>query len=484
MVSLFRRCLQSTCGRRSVPPWANRSLRYPMLSASVTASALGSAVSRRSVVPSCSQSSTLPVTVNRCSPSRVSRESWCGPEIQKASWLPTWTASSVVSSMISLDASGSSLPGSSMRIVLHGVPSIRGCDASASQTSTTTRDENTLSATCTSAGGPSASGTTMGKPTVARAPSSVTRSPRAAPDSTAEGVEAGGVATTRISIAPMARRAATAVPASSRITPATASRRTRRRGHSARPGKAGRLADARSASSRAVTAGAIGGVGGYSRVEPSAVSDRSTSARVMWSPISGLQRIAGVAFGRQPVPEPVQGSGQARLHGPRADAQGPRRLGFRQLQEVPVRDDQSVVLLQSAERAEQRLLRFHLESRRFRGRSRVPGAAVRGRAEREAFPPPRRTKPVLRLVRDDPQDPRPERTPGTESLERVVRLHERVLGGVLRVRSASGDEERGSKREFPVPRYQLPVRLDIAILGQLDEPSFLQWTALHPVGHR
>src|SRR4029453_14005473 len=130
---------------------ANRSLRYPMLSASATASALGSAVSRRSVVPSCSQSSTLPVTVNRCSPSGVSRESWCGPEIQKASWLPTWTAWSVVSAMISLDASGSLLPGSSMRIVLHGVPSIRGCDASASHTSTTTRDENTVSATCTSA---------------------------------------------------------------------------------------------------------------------------------------------------------------------------------------------------------------------------------------------------------------------------------------------------------------------------------------------
>ena len=58
--------------------------------------------------------------------------------------------------------------------------------------------------------------------------------------------------------------------------------------------------------------------------------------------------------------------------------------------------------------------------------------------------------PSARLVRDDPQDPRPKRRPGTEATERSPRLDEGLLGRVFGIRLRPGVKVRGAMGDLLV----------------------------------
>src|SRR5207244_3872392 len=80
-----------------------------------------------------------------------------------------------------------------------------------------------------------------------------------------------------------------------------------------------------------------------------------------------------------------------------------------------------------------------------------------------------RAAPVPGLIRDDPKDPRAERTARPEARQRVVRPHEGLLCRVLRLGCAPRDQAGGAKRDLPIPLHQLLVGADVAASGPLDE---------------
>ena len=77
--------------------------------------------------------------------------------------------------------------------------------------------------------------------------------------------------------------------------------------------------------------------------------------------------------------------------------------------------------------------------------SATTGAAA-GLLEREPVAPPSRTVQVLGLVDDDREQPGPKRRAVAEPSQLPVRLHERVLYGVLSVVARAEEEDSGLMR--------------------------------------
>ena len=78
---------------------------------------------------------------------------------------------------------------------------------------------------------------------------------------------------------------------------------------------------------------------------------------------------------------------------------------------------------------------------------------------------------VVRLVDDDPEQPRPEGGSRAEAVERAVRLHEAVLRRLLRVRVPARDRRRDPVGNALVRLHEIHIRLVIALTGSCDEPS-------------
>ena len=106
-------------------------------------------------------------------------------------------------------------------------------------------------------------------------------------------------------------------------------------------------------------------------------------------------------------------------------------------------------------------------------------AALLGHAQREPRPAPRRSHAVARLVRHDREQPGPEGSPVAEARERRVRLHERVLCGLLRIRIRPRDHPRGPERDRLMQSHDLLVGIQLAALCARDELRFLGWPVLH-----
>src|SRR4029079_11866170 len=87
--------------------------------------------------------------------------------------------------------------------------------------------------------------------------------------------------------------------------------------------------------------------------------------------------------------------------------------------------------------------------------------------------------PVPRPVPHDPQEPRAERRARTEPGQRVVHLHEGLLHRVFRLSRLTSDEPCDAIRDALVARYELLVRVDVTVPGEVDELRVLQWSALH-----
>ena len=92
-----------------------------------------------------------------------------------------------------------------------------------------------------------------------------------------------------------------------------------------------------------------------------------------------------------------------------------------------------------------------------RGDGRLPLVARRDGA------PPRRGAPAAdRLVRYDPQEPRPERLVGPEAAERAVGVNERLLRRVLGLGGIAQHEERHAEGHLLVAAHQRLVGGEIA----------------------
>src|SRR6266545_345450 len=88
---------------------------------------------------------------------------------------------------------------------------------------------------------------------------------------------------------------------------------------------------------------------------------------------------------------------------------------------------------------------------------------------------------VARLVGDDRQQPGPERRVRAEAVQRVPGLDQALLGGVLGVGGAAGDQAGCPVRELLVPAHEGLVGTHVSPSRPFDELDFLlvQWTALH-----
>ncbi len=68
---------------------------------------------------------------------------------------------------------------------------------------------------------------------------------------------------------------------------------------------------------------------------------------------------------------------------------------------------------------------------------------------------------------------------GPEPGERVVGLHECLLGRVLRLAAIARDQPGDTEGDLPVPLHQILVRSVVALAGSPCELGVLQWSALH-----
>ncbi len=83
------------------------------------------------------------------------------------------------------------------------------------------------------------------------------------------------------------------------------------------------------------------------------------------------------------------------------------------------------------------------------------------------------TRPVDRAVDDDAVEPRAERAPAVEAVERAHGGQERLLCDVFRSRRVADDQQRGAIRARPVPAEQLLERGGRATLRVADERALL-----------
>src|SRR6266511_1684022 len=352
---------------------------------------------------------------------------------------------------------------------------------------------------------PAALGTSSGKDTAPRARSRETRRPRPrlapAPAGRVGAVGSGPprwIATpgipSRRATASLAPGVATTIPAAStsRASAATAIlRQAGWRGSHARTGPARTRgsrrpspdrAGAGAAASLATTASASGGVGGCSRCAPRSVRARSSSSSVISRTSSlGRQGLGTVVLVVQGRPEPGERSGGARLDGPAPAAEHLGRLRLGQVEEEPGGDHQAVPLRHAGHGRQQGAAALAGQRRRLGRRGRVSRGAGLGDPHRQVVLAAAGAPAVARLVGDDRQQPGPERRVRAEAVQRVPGLDQALLGGVLGVGGAAGDQAGCPVRELLVPAHEGLVGTHVSPSRPFDELDFLlvQWTALH-----
>src|SRR2546426_3664611 len=225
---------------------------------------------------------------------------------------------------------------------------------------------------------------------------------------------------------------------------------------------------------RARTAGHMSRLG-RSRRSPISESVRSSSRSSIRSGMDARLARGDLAQARDRPRE-------ARLHGAAGDAEGVGHLGLRELHEVSVSDEQSILLAKLAERAKHERTPLARQGRLLGRQGRVTRGAILDDAEVDRRSPAGRLAAVLGLVRDDPEQPRAEGRSGPEAPECEVRLGKAVLRGVLRLGGQARDHVGGPGGERLIAQHQLAVRLGVSVLCAFHEYSVLRRPALHGVG--
>src|ERR1700686_3730234 len=107
--------------------------------------------------------------------------------------------------------------------------------------------------------------------------------------------------------------------------------------------------------------------------------------------------------GRQGGTKATEGSGQARLDGAFWAVEGLSHLGFGEIKEEAVGQDETIVVAQPAQRRHQGGAKLIGLSRRLRGRGRFPRGLGRKGAPRQGGPTMSRQPAIACLVGDDPE---------------------------------------------------------------------------------
>src|SRR5712692_4211470 len=214
---------------------------------------------------------------------------------------------------------------------------------------------------------------------------------------------------------------------------------------------------------------------GPSRRAPMSVRVRSRSR-------SAMRSVIGAHLATGDVAEARQRPRKTRLHGPARASERVGHLGFRELHEVAIGDDQSILLTKSAECPEHEGTPLAREGRLLGRQGRVTRGAILRDAEIDRRSAAGRLPAVLGLVRDDPEQPWAEGRAGPEAPESEVRLGESILRGVLGFGRKPRDDIGRPRGERLVAPHQLAVCLGVSVLRAFHEYSVLRWPALHGVG--
>src|ERR671934_1022805 len=210
---------------------------------------------------------------------------------------------------------------------------------------------------------------------------------------------------------------------------------------------------------RARTRGTRSGPGGKASSRPTSRRSRSSSAIRL--------------------PQPVERACRARLHGPAPDAEYLGGLVLGQLEKVAAGDHEPLRLRQRVDGRDERLALLALEDCRLGGGGRLPRGALRARPQRQRVAARARAAAVASLVRDDLQQPRPQRLAGAEPVQRPVGLHERVLGSVLRLGRVPDDEVGDAEGDALVCVHEFSVGVLVSALRPFDELRLIEWSAHH-----
>ena len=225
-------------------------------------------------------------------------------------------------------------------------------------------------------------------------------------------------------------------PSRDRARARRAARRSGRRPPGRRSGRPGTAIRAATAARRSGVAGHGGrGAGVREQLRRAGRRRRRHRARLRL----GALRLERLAHPPQPAVQP-------RLRGPGRDPERGGRLALGQAEQVAQRDDPPLVLAERRQRRSDLGVRLPADDLELRGagdrdvaRALVRGGAGRRSpdrgdgAVREPLAPSAGPDAVPCLVAHDREQPGPERRTGPEPVQREVRLHEPLLGGVLGV---------------------------------------------------
>src|SRR5712691_10380475 len=180
--------------------------------------------------------------------------------------------------------------------------------------------------------------------------------------------------------------------------------------------------------------------------------------------------------------QPLERARQARLHGSLRDAERGRGLLAAELEEVPARDHQPVVVAEVVDEGQEPLPLIRRQDRRLGGWGRIPRAEVLRQAKVQVLATSRRARAVASLIGDDAQQPRSGFGARAEGVQGPVGLEHAFLRGVLRLGGGSGDYVSDSERDLLVSLHNLLKGTLIAALRACEQFGFVRWTALHRTG--
>src|SRR5207253_7287203 len=154
-------------------------------------------------------------------------------------------------------------------------------------------------------------------------------------------------------------------------------------------------------------------------------------------------------------------------------------FGLRHIEEEAVGKDEPVILAQRPQCREQGGTEGIRLGRSLGGLGRVPRGLGDQGALRQDRPLLGRGPAITRFVSDNAAQPWLERRARAKTAERVVGVHESLLGSVFRVRGVAGDLVGDPKRQLLVVLDKCFICVDIAVFGSFDERYVVQWPALH-----
>src|SRR5262249_14068158 len=177
------------------------------------------------------------------------------------------------------------------------------------------------------------------------------------------------------------------------------------------------------------------------------------------------------------LPETIEGARDTGLDRAAAHAECGRGLGLVELEQVTAGEREARVVRQRVEGLEEPRPLLRRGEGRHGGRGGAPRDVSALQPEHQRGAAAHRAAAVPRLVRDDAQQPGPERRVGPEAAERAPGLEHALLDGILGL--APRDEVGDSEGGFLMHAHELFEGALVPTPGAAHEVALLEWTALH-----